>query len=46
ESFQWWQDYYDDDSGFLPRGLQRGVLSEDGIYNVLERYKERLEETE
>lgn len=46
ESVLWWQDYYDDDSGFLPRGLKRGVLSEDGIYNVLERYKERLEEIE
>ncbi len=27
-------------TGLLPKGLKRGVLSEDGIYNLLEEYKE------
>ena len=44
EDFGWWQDYYDDDAGFLPKNMERGVLSEDGIYNLLERYRELLDE--
>lgn len=32
-----------DEAGKLPKNLKRGVLSEDGIYNVLERNKELLE---
>ncbi|MBQ8996245.1 MAG: DUF4298 domain-containing protein [Oscillospiraceae bacterium] len=31
----WMSDYEDDESGLLPPELKRGVLSEDGIYNVL-----------
>ena len=30
------QDYADDEAGRLPIGLKRGVLSEDGIWNLLE----------
>ena len=30
----WFKDV-DDDQGLLPEGLRRGVLSEDGIYNML-----------
>ncbi|MBR1457601.1 MAG: DUF4298 domain-containing protein [Oscillospiraceae bacterium] len=41
---EWWQDLYDDESGFLPGDLERGVLSEDGVYNLLERYGELLAE--
>lgn len=31
----WRQDFEDDCAGKLPRDLRRGVLSEDGIYNLL-----------
>ena len=31
----WRQDYADDEAGLLPEGLKRGVLSEDGIWNLL-----------
>ena len=32
----WKQDFYDDEDGLLPKDLKRGVLSEDGLYDVLE----------
>ncbi len=31
----WKQDYADDEAGLLPIDLRRGVLSEDGIWNLL-----------
>jgi len=34
-SDEWKRDYADDEQGLLPPGLRRGVLSEDGIWNVL-----------
>lgn len=37
---EWKQDFADDEAGLLPSNLKRGVLSEDGIYNLLERYRE------
>ena len=40
----WKKDFSDDEAGLLPQDLQRGVLSEDGIFNLLERYKETLED--
>ena len=40
---QWKIDFAMDEAGKLPKNLKRGVLSEDGIYNVLERNKELLE---
>ena len=40
----WKQDYADEEAGLFPRDLPRGVLSEDGIWNALEEYRERLEE--
>ena len=40
---QWKEDFAMDEAGKLPKNLKRGVLSEDGIYNVLERNKELLE---
>jgi hypothetical protein len=43
-STEWKQDFTADEEGLLPKGLKRGVLSEDGIYNVLELYRERVEE--
>ena len=39
-SRQWKQDYADDEAGRLPIGLKRGVLSEDGIWNLLSDVKE------
>ena len=40
----WKTDLALDEAGKLPEDLKRGVLSEDGIYNLLERYKESTEE--
>lgn len=34
-SDDWKTDYADDEAGRLPAGLKRGVLSEDGIWNLL-----------
>lgn len=39
-SDEWKQDFADDEAGLLPKDLKRGVLSEDGIWNVLEDNKE------
>ena len=35
DSRQWKQDYADDEAGRLPADLKRGVLSEDGLWNLL-----------
>ena len=35
ESGLWMQDYECDERGGLPKDLKRGVLSEDGLYNLL-----------
>ena len=34
-SDEWKQDFADDESGLLPKDLKRGVLSEDGLWNLL-----------
>ena len=39
-SDEWKQDFADDEAGLLPKDLKRGVLSEDGVWNVLEDNKE------
>jgi len=36
---EWFDDLNADEKGLLPDGLKRGVLSEDGIYDVLNEYK-------
>ena len=36
----WKQDLADDEAGRLPADLKRGVLSEDGIWNLLTDYRE------
>ncbi len=36
---EWFDDLKADEQGLLPQGLKRGVLSEDGIYDVLTEYK-------
>lgn len=37
---EWHADRNDDEAGRLPAGLRRGVLSEDAIWNLLERNRE------
>ena len=39
-SEDWRQDFADDEAGQLPKGLKRGVLSEDGIWNLLSDFRE------
>ena len=41
---QWRKDFEADEAGKLPKDLKRGVLSEDGIYNLLEENKRLIEE--
>ena len=38
-SNEWKQDYADDEAGLLPKDLKRGVLSEDGIWNLLSDWR-------
>ncbi len=35
----WLKDYERDERGELPNGLKRGVLSQDGLYNLLSEIK-------
>ena len=35
----WRKDFEADEAGKLPKDLKRGVLSEDGIYNLLSDYQ-------
>ena len=42
-SQQWKDDLAMDERGELPEGLKRGILSEDGIYNMLERNRELMD---
>ena len=39
-SLQWKADYAADEAGQYPDKLKRGVLSQDGIWNMLERNRE------
>lgn len=34
----WRRDFEDDEKGLLPKELKRGVLSEDGVWNLLTDY--------
>ena len=36
----WWKDFDADEAGKLPKDLARGVLSEDGIFDLLEANRE------
>ena len=40
---QWRKDFEADEAGKLPKDLKRGVLSEDGVWNLLSDYQ-RLKE--
>ena len=42
-SSQWRKDFEADEAGKLPKDLKRGVLSEDGLWNLLRDYQ-RLKE--
>ncbi len=42
-SQQWKDDFAMDEAGEFPDKLKKGVLSEDGIYNLLERNKEMMD---
>ena len=42
-SQQWKDDFALDEKGVFPDDLKRGILSEDGIYNLLEQNKELLD---
>ena len=37
ESDLWLQDYEFDEKGMIPRNIKRGVLSQDGVYDLLEQ---------
>jgi hypothetical protein len=39
-SEEWKKDFADDEAGRLPKDLKRGVLSEDGIWNLLSDSRE------
>ena len=45
-SAEWKQDFADDEAGKLPVGLKRGVLSEDGLWNLLSDWHELQNEEE
>ena len=38
EGSLWREDFDADEAGLLPPDLKRGVLSEDGVYNLLSEY--------
>ena len=40
---EWRADYEADEEGLFPADLKRGILSEDGLYILLERYRELKE---
>lgn len=42
KSPDWRADFEADEAGLLPKDMPRGILSEDGIYNLLEMIKEMI----
>lgn len=36
----WLKDYEDDEAGKIPKDLKRGVLSQDGVYDLLSNNRE------
>ena len=42
KSDEWKKDFADDEAGRLPTKLKRGVLSEDGLYNLFEEYNDLI----
>ena len=45
DSGQWLRDYERDERGGWPQGLKRGVLSQDGLYNLLTEIEEKQKQT-
>lgn len=43
-SAEWKQDFADDEAGLLPGELKRGVLSEDGLFDLIEKYHKITDE--
>lgn len=39
-SGEWLEDYEADEAGLLPKDMKRGVLSQDGLYDLLEEWQE------
>ena len=39
-SYEWKKDFAADEAGLIPKDMKRGVLSEDGIYDLLEEYRD------
>nr|AHF25631.1 GCN5-like N-acetyltransferase [uncultured bacterium Contigcl_24] len=39
-SSDWKEDYAADEAGLVPKNLKRGVLSQDAVCNLLDRYRE------
>ncbi|MBR2696878.1 MAG: DUF4298 domain-containing protein [Parasporobacterium sp.] len=39
DSEDWLKDFADDEAGLIPQDIDRGALSEDGIYNLLSDQK-------
>ncbi|MBP5755391.1 MAG: DUF4298 domain-containing protein [Clostridia bacterium] len=35
----WKKDFADDEAGLIPKEIKRGVLSEDGVYDLLDEYR-------
>lgn len=42
DSEEWRKDYAADEAGLLPKDLKRGVLSEDGIWNLLSDWRDKI----
>ena len=42
EGGQWLRDYELDEAGKLPQDLKRGILSEDGLWNVLRDWEQAI----
>ena len=40
---EWRKDFEDDENGLISRDVKRGVLSEDGLYDLLSLYDEMKE---
>lgn len=45
-SSEWKKDYDDDEKGKLPQDLKRGVLSQDGLYNMFSDNDELMKKME
>ena len=42
DSGQWQKDFEADEQGKLPKDLKRGILSEDGLWNLLDEVDSRI----